>query len=122
MSDEFYYLECAGRLAWGYVDHPPLSIAVLSLVKSTLGTSLLAMRVVPALLACLNVALGVVLGLGLLNKISLLWLGLGLAVGLVATSQRRWLLTPWPYACAAIALVIVSAAACERRSRPSGRS
>ena len=22
--DEFYYLACSRRLAWGFVDHPPL--------------------------------------------------------------------------------------------------
>jgi 4-amino-4-deoxy-L-arabinose transferase-like glycosyltransferase len=173
MSDEYYYLDCASRLAWGYVDHPPLSIAALALVKSALGSSLLALRLLPALVACLNVllvallarelgggraaqslaalaaattpvylaglgfysmnsfepafwsgamlllarianggdarlwlALGVVLGLGLLNKISVLWLGAGLALGIAATPQRRWLATPWPYACAAIALLV----------------
>jgi 4-amino-4-deoxy-L-arabinose transferase-like glycosyltransferase len=29
--DELYYLACARRLAWGYVDHPPFSIALLKL-------------------------------------------------------------------------------------------
>lgn len=29
MSDELYYLDSTDHLAWGYVDHPPLSIAVL---------------------------------------------------------------------------------------------
>ena len=28
--DELYYLACAARPAWGYVDHPPLSILILS--------------------------------------------------------------------------------------------
>ncbi len=27
--DEPYYLACARRLAWGYVDHPPLSLFIL---------------------------------------------------------------------------------------------
>ena len=27
--DEMYYVACARRLAWGYVDHPPLSIGLL---------------------------------------------------------------------------------------------
>lgn len=57
MSDEYYYLDCASHLAWGYVDHPPLSIAILALVKATLGTSTLALRLVPALMVCLNVVL-----------------------------------------------------------------
>jgi 4-amino-4-deoxy-L-arabinose transferase-like glycosyltransferase len=50
--------------------------------------------------------IGVVLGLGLLNKISVLWLGLGIGVGLVATPQRRWLLTKWPWVAAGIAVLL----------------
>ena len=42
--DEFYYLACADHLDWGYVDHPPLSIAVLWAVKALLGDSLPAIR------------------------------------------------------------------------------
>lgn len=44
------------------------------------------------------IAIGAVLGLGLLNKVGVLWVGLGLLVGLVATPERRWLRTPWPWA------------------------
>jgi hypothetical protein len=50
--------------------------------------------------------LGVVLGLGLLNKISVLWLGAGLFVGLVATPQRRSLLEPGPWLAGLIAAVL----------------
>jgi len=173
MGDEFYYLDCAARLDWGYVDHPPLSVAVLRLVRATLGDGLPALRFVPALLHSLVVvlagllarelgggrgaqalaalaaavcpvflgttsfysmnafelcfwalaawllarlvntgdarlwlALGCVLGLGLLNKISMSWFGLGLAVGLVLTPERRWLATPWPWAAGVIAGVL----------------
>ncbi len=28
--DELYYLACADHLGWGYVDHPPFSIALLA--------------------------------------------------------------------------------------------
>jgi len=179
MSDELYYLDCADHLAWGYVDHPPLSIGVLAAMRALLGSSLLALRLVPALLhgalmvlsaliarelgggraaqglaataalaapvflavtgfysmnafepalwagAALLVArivklphggspmrlwppLGVVLGLALLNKISTLWFGAGIGVGLVLTRERRWLATHWPWTCFAIALVIFS--------------
>ncbi|HYS05632.1 MAG TPA: glycosyltransferase family 39 protein [Candidatus Dormibacteraeota bacterium] len=52
--------------------------------------------------------LGLVLGLGLANKISVLWLGAGLLAGLVATPQRRWLATRWTWLCGAIALVLFS--------------
>ncbi len=160
--DEFYYLACAERLAWGYVDHPPLSIAVLALVRSALGDSLLAVRLVPALLAGVLVllaarlaremragrfaqalaalgvviapqylvlggyysmnafdlvfwalgallvarlangaderlwlALGAVLGLGLLNKLSVVFFGAGLALALVLTPLRRHLARPY---------------------------
>lgn len=171
--DELYYLECAAHLDWGYVDHPPLSVAVLWLVRTLLGTSLLALRCVPALagaaaLVCTGLiarelgggrtaqalaalmwliapvylgvtgfysmnaldlafwalslylvlrivngaashtwlVLGVVMGLGLLNKITLLWFGFGLGMGLLLTPQRRWLRTPWPWAAAAIAFAL----------------
>jgi len=171
--DELYYLASTWHLAWGYVEHPPLSIGLLALVRHTLGDSLIAVRLLPALagaatvaltgviarqlgggrfaqgLACLAallapvflgtahvfsmnafdlllwtvavrlllgivrggrgrhwLLLGVVLGLGLLNKISVLWLGMGLAVGLLLTPHRRWLATPWPYVAAAIAALM----------------
>src|SRR6185503_408297 len=37
--DEFYYLVCADHLALGYVDQPPLSIALLALWRATFGES-----------------------------------------------------------------------------------
>ena len=168
--DELYYVVCARHLTWGFVDEPPLSIAVLSLVTRTLGEELWAIRLVPALavalavyltgalarrlgggafaqgLACLAAAatpvfiaeghyfsmnafdillwalaahalltalesglprdwalLGVVIGLGLLNKISMMWFGFGLVAGLVLTPHRRALLSPWPWLAAAVA-------------------
>ena len=171
--DEYYYLACADHLAWGYVDHPPLSIAVLAAVRAVLGDSLPAIRLVPALLGALLVILGarlaralgggrfasilgalavaavpqylgeagyysmnsfdlvfwaaaalliarltpetgsrpfvilgLVLGLGLLNKISVLFLGAGLAVALVATPLRRLLLRPGPWIAGALAALL----------------
>jgi 4-amino-4-deoxy-L-arabinose transferase-like glycosyltransferase len=173
MNDEFYYLACASRLAWGYVDHPPLSIALLALVRPVLGDSTLALNLLPALAACANlallallarelgggrraqalaavaafsapvyqavagfysmnafepaiwtgaawllarigngagtatwVALGAVLGLGLLNKISVLWLGFGLALGLVLTPARHRIATRGPWLAGAIAFAL----------------
>ena len=170
--DELYYLACARHPAWGYVDQPPLSIWVLWVVMHTLGSSLVALRLLPAVAAALVVWLaglmaralgggrfaqalamlaalvppdflgtasvfsmnvfdllfwavaayllirifaednarlwpwlGLVLGLGLLNKISVLWLGFGLACGLLLTPQRRWLRTRGPWIAGAIAAV-----------------
>jgi hypothetical protein len=50
--------------------------------------------------------LGVVLGLGLLDKISVMWLIAGLGAGILVSSQRRALLTPWPWCAIGIALVM----------------
>ncbi len=55
--DEFYFLDCAARLDWGYVDHPPLSIAVLKAVRPLLGDSLLGLRLLPALAGAAAVVL-----------------------------------------------------------------
>ena len=176
--DELYYLACARHLAWGYVDHPPLSIAVLALDRAALGDSRLAMRLVPALAGTAVVLLtgwlarelggsrvamvlaaiaalvapdylavnhyysmnaldtlfwtaavclvarilrdppavtsrtwallGLVVGLGLLNKASVLWLVGGVFVGLVATRHRRLLATPGPWLALGIAAVFVA--------------
>jgi hypothetical protein len=168
--DEFYYLACSHRLAWGYVDHPPLSVAILWIVRHAAGDSLMVLRisaaaaaaatiwitgsiahrlgagvygeavamvaavVAPELLALgsffsMNVfdvllwtlaarllidaverpsdrrwaVLGVVLGLGLLNKISMAWIAGGLAAGLVVSPARGLLRTRGPWLAALIA-------------------
>lgn len=171
--DEYYYIACANRLAWGYVDHPPLSIAVLTLWQAIFGDGQFALRVVPALVGAgavylggaiakemrggtfaqavaalaflvapvfrgvtsyysMNVfdhffwalaiwvlvriinsgngrwwlVFGVVCGIGLLNKISLLFLGFGLVVGMVLTPERKHFKDWRLYAGGTIALVI----------------
>ena len=171
--DELYYLACADHLDWGYVDHPPLVAVVLWVVRHILGTSLFAIRLVPALaagivvwltaaitrrfgggrtaqfLAGLAVALapqyvgmfsiyslnaidmvfwaalllvvtwileqddrgmwlvfGALAGLGLQNKLSVIFLGFGVAVGLVAARQWRHLRDWRLWAGAGLALLI----------------
>src|SRR6476646_8811323 len=46
--DEFYYLACTRHLAWGYVDQPPLSIALLWLIRLVAGDSLSVLRIAAA--------------------------------------------------------------------------
>jgi hypothetical protein len=48
-GDELYFLACGEHLDWGYVDQPPLVGVVAWLVRKTLGTSLLAVRLPSAL-------------------------------------------------------------------------
>lgn len=55
--DELYYLACADRMDWGYVDHPPLSVAVLKLFVSVLGTHLWAVRTPGILAGCASAVL-----------------------------------------------------------------
>ncbi|MBX3112574.1 MAG: glycosyltransferase family 39 protein [Fimbriimonadaceae bacterium] len=52
--------------------------------------------------------LGGLLGLGLLNKLSVLWLMAGLAVAVVATDRRKDLRSPWPWAALVTALLVAS--------------
>jgi hypothetical protein len=52
------------------------------------------------------IVLGVVLGFGLLNKIGVLFLGAGIFVGMVATDQRKWFKSPFPYIAGVIALLL----------------
>ncbi len=55
--DEFYYYSCSRHLQWGYVDHPPLVAGLMWLATHLFGHSLLGIRVIPALLSGLLVAL-----------------------------------------------------------------
>src|SRR5258708_9449536 len=55
--DELYYIACAQHLAFGYVDQPPLSILLLRLSQVLLGSSLFAIRLLPALAGAATVAI-----------------------------------------------------------------
>jgi hypothetical protein len=55
--DELYFLDCAHHLDWGYVDFAPLTIWMLRVVVATLGESLHAIRLLPALAAAGKVVL-----------------------------------------------------------------
>jgi hypothetical protein len=46
--DELYYIACSKHLAFGYVDQPPLSIAILWVSRMLLGDSLYAIRFLPS--------------------------------------------------------------------------
>ncbi|MEZ5163477.1 MAG: glycosyltransferase family 39 protein [Fimbriimonadaceae bacterium] len=54
--DELYYLSCSDRLAWGYVDHPPLCVFVAKLFTSLFGENLIAIRT-PTILASAGTAI-----------------------------------------------------------------
>jgi 4-amino-4-deoxy-L-arabinose transferase-like glycosyltransferase len=62
-GDELYFMACGEHLDWGYVDQPPLIGVVAWVVRHTLGTSLLAMRLPSALAGA-----GLVLLTGLLAR------------------------------------------------------
>jgi len=169
--DEFYYIACSDHLAWGYVDHPPLSIFFLRLLRMAFGDSLIVLRLVPALavavLAWLSARLakemggsgfaqflaalaagvapvylavgsfysmnafepicwmgcawlllrlvntgrrelwvpfGLLAGVALLNKHSMLFFGAALVAGLLLTKERRLLAGKWPWIGGGIAL------------------
>ncbi|MBZ0202215.1 MAG: glycosyltransferase family 39 protein [Ignavibacteria bacterium] len=157
--DEFYYIDCANNLSFGYVDHPPLSIYILAIWKSIFGDSLISIRVLPALSGALLIFLcgmlteslggnrpaqilaaisvfcipaywvmnsfysmnsfdiliwaamfylliriinteneklwvvfGIISGMGLMNKISVGYLGLGIFAAMMLTRERKWYL------------------------------
>lgn len=177
--DELYYIASTRELAWGYVDHPPLSIVLLRAWTGLLGESRTAVRLLPAILGAAAVLLtgrlagrlggdrfaralamlctllatdflftfhvysmnaldvlvwtgaalllveilrqrssgdtspqirswlllGLLLGLGLQNKISVLWLGAGLATALLLEERRR-LRRPGPWLAGGLALAL----------------
>jgi MFS family permease len=55
--DELYYLACGEHPAWGYVDQPPLIGWIAWLLQHTIGTSLWALRLLPALAGTVTIFL-----------------------------------------------------------------
>ena len=49
--DELYYMACTDHLSFGYVDHPPLSVWILWVIRTVSGDSLEVVRLVPALVS-----------------------------------------------------------------------
>ena len=171
--DEFYYIACTDHLAWGYVDHPPLSIFLLWLNRMIVGDSVFAVRILPALadatlvyltglivrqldggksaqfISCVAVIIapvylavdsfysmnafeplfwmstacvliyifntgnqrlwllfGLLAGLGLQNKHSMLFFGFAMVIGLVLTAERKQLASRWFWIGGMIAAII----------------
>ena len=171
--DELYYLACSRHLAWGYVDQPPLIAWIAWMVRSTIGESLFAVHLLPALAGACEVVLaaliarelggkkvaqwlaalatlvaggilamdsflsmnafeplfwmgcawvvirivntgnqklwiwfGILAGVGLENKHSMLIFGAGLVAGLILTPQRKVFASPWIWIAGAIACLI----------------
>src|ERR1700722_11357267 len=55
--DELYYLACGEHPAWGYVDQPPLIAWIAWFLQHTTGTSIRALRLLPALAGAATVIL-----------------------------------------------------------------
>ena len=55
--DELYYLACARRLDFGYVDHPPLAPFLLRIHTALFGESIVSIRLLPALAGAVTVYL-----------------------------------------------------------------
>ena len=72
--DELYFLACAKRLAWGFVDQPPITPAIARLSQSVAPGSLLFLRVWPALFIAIALVLTVLtareLGAGRVGQVA----------------------------------------------------
>jgi 4-amino-4-deoxy-L-arabinose transferase-like glycosyltransferase len=55
--DELYFVAASKHMAWGYVDQPPLSVALVWLARHLFGDSLYGLRLFPALAYAAAVAL-----------------------------------------------------------------
>ena len=171
--DELYYLACSEHLAWGYVDQPPLIALVAWFSRHVFGSSLLGLRLLPAIAGAALVWLtgrlaremggarfaqalaalvvfavpiflvfhhwltmnafepliwmaaawcvvraintgdakywlwfGVLIGLGLQTKYTVIFFAFGIVVGLLLTSHRRFLKSKWIWLGAIAALLI----------------
>jgi hypothetical protein len=71
-----------------------------------MGCAYLVLRIIRTANANLWLWFGLVAGVGLQNKYSMLIFGFGIVVGLLLTSERKWLGSPWFWAGGGIAFLI----------------
>ena len=172
--DELYYIAASKHLDFGYVDFPPFIALVTRLIRGTMGESLSALHLLPALTGAVLVFLtgwmarqfgagpfgqglaalatlvapqflgvnsilsmdsfdilfwglalyililifkdgnpkrwlwfGLVVGLGLTNKVTLLYFSLAMVTGLALTAQRKYFRSLWLYVGGAIAVALL---------------
>lgn len=79
--DALYYLACSEHLDWGYVDQPPLIVFIAWVARHTLGVSLPALLLWPALAG----AARIVLTAALARELGANQFGTALAAALAAT-------------------------------------
>ena len=106
-----------GRFAQGFVMLCVLACPMMMGIHSYFSMNtfdhlfwLLAAYVLVAIIQTENAKLwllfGLVCGLGLENKMSMLFFGFGVVAALLFTPQRKWFASPWLYAGGAIALLL----------------
>jgi hypothetical protein len=79
--DALYYLACSEHLDWGYVDQPPLIVFIAWVVRHTLGISLTALLLWPALAGAARIILTVAFA----HELGANKFGAALAAALAAT-------------------------------------
>ena len=89
---------------WYVIDHQFAMNALEPLFWT--GSAYVILRMIKTGNARLWLAFGAIAGLGLQNKYSIAVFAFGLLVGLLLTSQRKLLLTPWLFAGGGVALLI----------------
>lgn len=85
--------------------HTYYSMNSIDIFLWTVGTYLL-LRMIDDETPGKWILLGVIVGLGLLNKISMGFFGIGALVAVLSTKQRTSLKTPWPYVAGLTALIL----------------
>lgn len=110
MTDELYFLDCADRLQWGYVDHPPLSIAVLAVWRDLFGDSIFAIRIPPAIAGCVSIVATALLARELGGGRTAQGLaGLGwLAIPVCLSMGNYYSMNPLEHALWAVALLLLA--------------
>jgi Dolichyl-phosphate-mannose-protein mannosyltransferase len=94
--DELYFIACSDHLAFGYVDFAPLSAFLLHLARSVFGSSLHAIRLIPALAFAADIFITglIVRELGGKKWATLLACGSVLVAPIIIANAQRFSMNP----------------------------